>query len=98
MKRYNIIQELNDPSNVLLDEWAIYCVSASDVNLEVRLDEYWLNMARNLPNLSQIAFNYIWLPIFSCSVERSFSKYYTILDDNRQNLSEESLRSKYALL
>ena len=70
-----------------------YCGSASDVNLEVRLDEYWLNMAGNLPNLFQIALDYIWSPISSCSVERSFSKYNTILDDNRQNLSEESLHS-----
>ena len=59
IRQYNIIQELNDPSNVLLDEWAIYCGSVSDVNLEVRVDEYWLNMAGNLPNLSQIALDYI---------------------------------------
>ena len=31
--------------------------------------------------------------ISSCGVERNFSKYNSILGDNRQNLSEESLRS-----
>ena len=56
-------------------------------------DKYWLNMAERLPLLSQIALDYIWLPVSSCSVERSFSKYNTILDDNQQNLSKDSLCS-----
>ncbi|GBC15736.1 hypothetical protein LOTGIDRAFT_157260 [Rhizophagus irregularis DAOM 181602=DAOM 197198] len=99
MKRYtsiycSIIIELDNPSNNLLDEWAIYCRSTIDVNLmETTLDEYWLNIAESLPLLSQIALDYIWLPISSCSVERSFSKYNSILDDNWQNLSMESLSS-----
>jgi hypothetical protein len=77
----------------LLDEWAIYC-GLTDVNLEeMTLDEYWLSLADRLPLLSQIALDYIWLPVSSYSVERSFSKYNSILDDNRQNLSEDSLRS-----
>ena len=88
--QYNIIRELNNPSDDLLNEWAIYC--GSTFNTEVSLDVYWSNMAEKLPHLSQIAFEYIWLPISSCSVEQSFSKYNSILDDNRQNLSEESLR------
>ena len=46
-----------------------------------------------LPLLSQIALDYIWLPVSSCSIEWSFSKYNTILDDNWQNLSEDSLHS-----
>src|SRR6266540_5012863 len=91
IRRYSIITELDNPSNNLLDEWAIYCGSTIDVNLmEVTLDKYWLNMAECLPLLSQIALDYIWLPVSSCSVERSFSKYNEILDDNRQNLSEDS--------
>ena len=49
-------------------------------------------MAIRLPILSQIAFNYIWLPISSCAVERSFSLYNTILDNDRQNLSKESFK------
>jgi len=37
-------------------------------------------MAECLSLLSQIL-DYIWLLVSSCSVERSFSKYNTILDD-----------------
>ena len=32
------------------------------------------------------------LPISSCSMKRSFSIYNNILDENRQNLSEDSLK------
>ncbi|PKC05586.1 hypothetical protein RhiirA5_420754 [Rhizophagus irregularis] len=42
--------------------------------------------------LEKIVRNYIWLPISSCAVERSFSAYNKILDDDRQNLSLESLK------
>ncbi|CAG8649270.1 1267_t:CDS:2 [Rhizophagus irregularis] len=86
--------QIFEPKFIHLDEWAIYCRSTIDVNLmETTLDEYWLNIAESLPLLSQIALDYIWLPISSCSVERSFSKYNSILDDNWQNLSMESLSS-----
>lgn len=33
IRRYSIITELDNPSNNLLDEWAIYCGSTIDVNL-----------------------------------------------------------------
>ncbi|RHZ53787.1 hypothetical protein Glove_437g45 [Diversispora epigaea] len=42
--------------------------------------------------LIEIAYDYIWLPISSCAVERSFSVYNNILSNNRQNLSTESLK------
>ena len=49
-------------------------------------------MTTRLPIISQIALDYIWFPIFSCAVERSFSLYNTLLDSDRQNLSKESLK------
>ncbi|CAG8465318.1 655_t:CDS:10 [Diversispora eburnea] len=49
-------------------------------------------MASTFPLLSEIAFDYMWLPISSCAVEWSFSVYNNILSDNRQNLSTESLK------
>ena len=54
---------------------------------EINLDEYWMNLGDKLPILSKIALDYIWLPVSSFSVERSFSIYNNILDENRQNLS-----------
>ncbi len=59
---------------------------------QVNLDLYWVGMQTNLPILSNIALNYIWLPISSCSVERSFSMYNNLLNSDRQNLSRKSLK------
>ncbi|RHZ85885.1 hypothetical protein Glove_59g119 [Diversispora epigaea] len=49
-------------------------------------------MQVTLPILSNIALDYIWLPISSCSVERSFSTYNILLSLDHQNLSQESLK------
>jgi hypothetical protein len=87
------INELNNPSDDLVREWGIYCGLEFDGSIdENNLDVYWNSLAIRLPILFQIAFNYIWLPISSCAVERSFSLYNTILDNDRQNLSKESLK------
>lgn len=86
------IPELSNPSNELIQEWGFYCdyeLSTVDYN---RLDIFWEKVKLIFPLLSEIAFNYIWLPISSCSVERGFSVYNNILQDNRHNLSLESLK------
>ncbi len=91
--RYSFIRELANPSDELLCEWSIYCgVQLENLIGEIDLEEYWMNLRDKLPILSKIALEYIWLPISSCSVERSFSIYNNILDCNRQNLSEDSLK------
>lgn len=90
---YSYIREFANPSVDLVQEWAVYC----NFNLAMvefhTLDEFWNKVSYQLPLLSEIAFDYIWLPISSCSVERSFSAYNKILSDDRQNLSKESLRA-----
>ena len=50
---------------------------------KMELDQYWLNKATILPILSNIALDYIWLLISSCTVERSFSMYNSLLDSDR---------------
>ena len=93
IRHYSAIIELDDPSYGLLCEWAIYCGLEFNENLdEINLDDYWKNLSVSLPILSNIALDYIWLPISSCAVERSFSLYNSLLDSNRQSLSEESLK------
>src|SRR5947209_333073 len=91
--RYLTITELCNPSNELLREWAIYCRSVNEIIEEhVNLNLYWVGMQTNLPILSNIALDYIWLPISSCSVECSFSMYNNLLNNDHQNLSCESLK------
>ncbi|GES86793.1 transcription factor E2F6 isoform X1 [Rhizophagus clarus] len=87
-----IIRELANPSTSLIQEWSIYV----NINLNLiefsELNEFWDKVSLQLPLLEKIVRNYIWLPISSCAVERSFSAYNKILDDDRQNLSLESLK------
>lgn len=94
IRLYSIISGFNG-SNELLREWSIYCGLESQQRVlgDTGIEGFWLGMANQLPLLSNIALDYIWLPISSCTVERSFSFYHTILDDDRQSLSLESLKA-----
>ena len=79
----------------MLREWGIYCgLGNIEILGEIELNQYWLNKTIQLPILSKIALEYIWLPISSCSVERSFSMYNSLLDNDRQNLSQDSLKKQ----
>ena len=89
---YNLITEFQNPSNKIITEWAIYCGLTEifeEGNLD--LDQYWQEKKRTLPNLSKLAFIYIWLPISGVDVERSFSNYKRILEDRHRVLSENSI-------
>jgi hypothetical protein len=76
-----------------LHEWAIYCGLEFNEDLSLTdLDDYWKKLSVRLPIISNIALDYIWLPISSYAVERSFSLYNTLLDSNCQSLSKDSLK------
>ncbi|GBC39461.2 transcription factor E2F6 isoform X1 [Rhizophagus irregularis DAOM 181602=DAOM 197198] len=92
IRQYNIIKEFANPSDELLREWGIYCGLDNEFLGEIELDQYWLNKATQLPILSNIALDYICLPISSCTVERSFSMYNSLLDNDWQSLSKDSLK------
>ncbi|GET01894.1 CGG triplet repeat-binding protein 1 [Rhizophagus clarus] len=92
IRQYNAVKEFENPSDELLREWGIYCGLNNELIGEVELDKYWLNKATQLPILSNLALDYIWLPISSCTIERSFSMYNSLLDSDRQNLSLDSLK------
>lgn len=92
IRNYSIINDLDNPSHELLHEWSIYCGQQWVIN-DTGIEGFWLGMANQLPILSNIALDYIWLPISSCTVERSFSIYHSILEEDRQNLSLDSLKA-----
>ena len=92
IRQYNAIKEFDNPSDELLQEWGIYCGLNDECLNDMALDQYWKNKATQFPILSNIALDYIWLPISSCTVERSFSMYNSLLDSDRQNLSQDSLK------
>jgi hypothetical protein len=87
------ITEFANPSLDLIQEWVIYCNFDLSLIEYSNLEEFWKKVSHHhLPLLSQIALDYIWIPISSCSVERSFSVYNNILGEDRENLSQDSLR------
>ena len=78
--------------DALLQEWALYCnLDLALIDFD-NLDKFWDKISTSLPLLNKIALIYIWLPISSCAVERSFSVYNNVLEDDRHNLSEDSLK------
>ncbi|CAG8612678.1 31793_t:CDS:1, partial [Racocetra persica] len=70
----------------------IYCGLVNEIIDEINLHSYWIGMQSILPILSEIAQDYIWLPVSSCNVERSFSMYNNLLNNDRQSLSLDSLK------
>src|SRR6185437_10583325 len=89
IQKYSIIKEFDNLSDELLREWGGL---DNEFLGEMDLDQYWLNKSTQLQILSNIALDYIWLSISSCTVERSFSMYNSLLDNDRQNLSQDSLK------
>ena len=75
IRHYSAIMELDNPSDSLLCEWAIYCGLEFNENLdETNLDDYWKNLSARLPIFSNIALDYIWLPISSCAVKLGMAR------------------------
>ncbi|KAF0468394.1 transcription factor e2f6 [Gigaspora margarita] len=99
LKKFDIYL-LNHPCRSLFKSTQIF--DPKFVSLAITNRDLY-NYTNNIPELFQpstdlfsewllYSLDYIWLPISSCAVERSFSAYNNILQDNRQNLSTESLK------
>ena len=54
--------------------------------------DFWMSVSDELPNLATIAKTYCFLLPSSASVERVFSYYNKLLTDERQTLSNDSIR------
>jgi hypothetical protein len=86
--------------NILRREWPIYLSAVQamrDIPEEFDLANFWQSMSRDIPFVSAVASEVVWIPPSSAFVERAFSKYRKVLSDERQNLSENSLRTLTAL-
>ena len=85
--RHNLAQKTD-----VLYEWGLYCNIDLTLVEFSNLGEFWKKMGSSFLILSNIALLYIWLLISSCAVKRSFSVYNNLLEDDRQNLNENSLK------
>jgi hypothetical protein len=77
------------------DEWQIYLDLAAKQHQvdDFDLVMFWRAVEDRLPKLTAIAKAYIALPVASVDVERSFSKYGSVLSPLRQSLSTDSLKA-----
>ena len=89
---YTSIKSLQDPSPKLLEEWLIYMQYCEELPNPVSISEFWVGMKDHFPNLATIASHAIWMPVASVDVERSFSQYKHLLNDRRENLTEENTK------
>lgn len=92
------IPELNQNNmghNDIAQEWLVYQASVRSELLADPFDlvEYWKGSSRRFPNLSKAAMKYIFFPLSSVEVERSFSLYKTLLTDKRERLNEQSTKT-----
>lgn len=74
-------------------EWQIYMDVAANQELPDDVTSFWRATEDRLPKLAALAKAYIALPVSSVDVERSFSKYGSVLSPLRQSLSTDSLRA-----
>lgn len=79
------------------DEWQTYLDIASREIIPDDITAFWRALEERLPRLAALAKVYIALPISSVDVERSFSKYGSVLSPLRQSLTQENLRAYSAV-
>jgi hypothetical protein len=65
--------------------------------VDFALDVFWEGKAAAHPELSLFALSVLWLPTSSAEIERFFSSYERLIGDDRQKLSEVTIRQIAAL-
>ena len=91
----------------VLDEWYSYRAFASSTeadgvalhvaNGEIDLVNFWKGYGSRFPHLRDAAKLYMWFPVGSVDVERSFSAYKNLLSDKRYGLTQENTKNLTAL-
>ncbi|RNA26808.1 zinc finger BED domain-containing RICESLEEPER 4-like [Brachionus plicatilis] len=80
----------------LQDEWKVYIKICSELSMQsindFDVEKWWLKHKIRLPKLFNVARWYIKIPASSCDSERAFSKYKIVLDEKRQNMTEETIK------
>ena len=77
--------------NSCLDEFALYNECCTNLRDTVDIKEFWKINRINLPKLYELAKHFLNFPVSTASVERSFSKYNSILSDFRKRVLPSNL-------
>ena len=75
-------------------QWRLYLAACErgdlpDARFEgTQLSDWWTAMKSEFPAIAQYALDYIWIPVSSAEVERSYSAFKNLFSDKRQNLTQ----------
>ena len=96
-----------DVTPAVLEEWYAYrdfaCspAAADDMDIDeaghVNVAGFWKGYGRRFPTLARAAKEYMWFPVGSVDVERSFSAYKNLLTDKRHGLTQTNTKNLAAL-
>jgi hypothetical protein len=82
-------------------EWPIYLAAsrteAPENNEGSTIVEWWKGHKSRFPTLAKVALIFLFTPINSADVERSFSVYKNILSDNRHRLKQTNVAALNSL-
>lgn len=93
----SMFELVSDEPTALEVEFNNYLHEPCPDNPEIEILTYWKSMARNYPNLADVALQLLCLPNGSADVERSFSKLRKLQDPTRSSMSENTLRMQMTL-
>jgi hypothetical protein len=68
-----------------------YLQETTVFNVRLDLDQLWRGRLQTTPQLAMFALCVIWLPTSNCDVERFFSSYNRVLDEERMSITQETL-------
>lgn len=97
---YEVVN-IDGKSQEIMDEFLIYTNLPASEFQEVSVDElhqFWTSQKFRFAKLSSIAERIIWFPVASVDVERSFSRYKTMMTDKRTCMTEETTRQWVILM
>ena len=95
------VVDIDGKSQEVMDEFLIYTNLPASELQEVSVDDlhqFWISQKFRFAKLSSIAGKIIWFPVSSVDVERSFSRYKTMMTDKRTCMTEETTRQWVILM
>lgn len=85
-------------NHAMNEEFLIYCNAARNdlpalaPGEEFDIAGYWQAMAARVPQIAQVARQYIFYPVSSADTERSFSKYKNLVTNKRERVTPENTK------
>ena len=90
---YSALPRLATPTAEMLNDWQVYVrYPADEIPEPLDLPLFWTTVSERFPHLAAMALDVMWLPVASVDVERSFSLYKHLLNEQRESLTEANTK------